>query len=79
MRIRIVFILIASHLSSHCNRGLEQLGNGLLLQNSLKRDGSLWFASSPLIMKNDEGQKMATLPRNVKLQNHDKITLHTCI
>ena len=54
MRIKIVFILIASHLSSHCNRGLEQLGNGLLVQNSLKRDSSLWFASSPLIMKNDE-------------------------
>ena len=35
-----------------------QLGNGLFLQNSLKRDSSLWFASSPLIMKNDEGQKM---------------------
>ena len=58
IRIEIIFILIASHLSSHCNRGLEQLGNGLFLQNSLKRDGSLWFASSPLTMKNDEVQKM---------------------
>ena len=57
MRRKIVFVLIASHLSSHCNRGLEQLGNGLFLQTSLKRDSSLWFASSPLIMKNDEVQK----------------------
>ena len=58
MRIKFIFILIAFHLSSHCNRGLKQLGNGLFLQISLKRDGSLWFASSPLIMKNDEVQKM---------------------
>ena len=58
MRIKFIFLLIAFHLSSHCNRGLEQLGNGLFLQNSLKRDSSLWSASSPLIMKNNEVQKM---------------------
>ena len=72
MRIKIVFIPMASHLASSWNRGLRQLGNGLC---AFERDSTADFSSVSLLA--DDSWRAGTGTFSFEFLYEQKFSLST--